>query len=199
MSEPPKDPYRSGWQKTQSNKTRSFWLAEGWWWRRRMNWMQMPPLGGPHTIQSLSVQIMGPLDQLYFHSSPQPRCLSFIPHQKQGCRTLVFRSSPSMELCPWLCTWNTRVTLDFSVGSPRNFKSQLCKLVVFVMFSTSQTLLLTKMSRGYFSTPPPYRCSSFKYTLDYRSVILAFPSIKCCNDFLHLIYILSHITEHQVN
>lgn len=100
------------------------------------------------------------------HSSPKSRL-----------ENTVFRSSPSMQLCPWFCTWNTRVTLDSSLGSSRNFRPRLCKLVVLVMFSTSQSLFLAKMSRGYISTPPPYRWSTFKYTSDYRSAILAFSSI----------------------
>lgn len=58
------------------------------------------------------------------------------------------------------------------------------QLVVFVVFSISLSLLLTKMSRGCISTPPH---SSFKYTLDYRSAILAFFSVmlQC---ILHLIF-----------
>lgn len=100
------------------------------------------------------------------HSSPKARM-----------ENTVFRSSPSMQLCPQLYTWNTRVTLESSLGSSRNFRPQVSKMVVFVLFSTSQSLLWTKMSRGCISTPPPYRCSSFKYTLDYRSAILPFSSI----------------------
>lgn len=152
---------------------------------RRMNSMQTPPLGWPHTIQSVSIQInsisMAPHSPSASFLTKSPSFLT-----KSKVENTVFRSSTSMQLCPWLYTWNARMTLDSSLGSSKNFRPQFCQLVVFVMLSISQSLLLTKMSRRYTSTPPP--CSSFKYTLDYRSGILPFSS-----DFLHLIYFLSHI------
>lgn len=145
----PKDSYRSERQKKQSNRIRSFWLAV-----MKENWMQMSPFGWPHTIQSLFIQIKVPLDLLYFHGSLQPRCLGFIPQQKQGWRTLclglTLASSSVHDFIP-----ETQGTLDSSLGSSRNFRPQLCQLMVFVMFSISQCLLLTKMSRGYISAPPP--------------------------------------------
>lgn len=158
----------------------------GYGWTER----QMPPLGWPHTIQSLSIQMKGLLDPLLFPLLPTAHVPGLHSSPKARMENTVLRSCSSMQFCPWLYTWNTRVTLDSSLGSSRNFRPQLCQLVVFVMFSVSQ--LLTKMSRGYIRTPPPYSCSSFKSTLGSRSAILALYSIML-QWFLHPTYFLSHI------
>ena len=137
----------------QSSRTRSFRLAVQKRLRITMNCKADVPFRVTlHSPVPSPIQIKGPLDPHYFHSSPQPMHLGFLPHHERKemmgntvCSGLALACSCVHDSC-----LKHESALRFQSRELfRNFRPQLCQWVVFVMLSTSQPLLLTKMSKVY--------------------------------------------------